>query len=67
MVNKLHETWKIVERLEQLADQIEALSEAVEGINKVNIAFNRWINEATASIGTITKDIEYLKHKKDCI
>ena len=67
MVKELHETWKIVERLEQLADQIDTISDIVEKNNKVNSSFAKWITEATNIIATMGKDIEYLKHKKDCI
>ncbi len=63
----MHETWKIIERLEQLADKIESITELVETGNKVNASFAKWITEATEIIATMGKDIEYLKHKRDCI
>ncbi len=59
--------WKIVERLEQITDHIDDINQYLDQVHDTNIAFNTWIQEATNNIMDLKKDINYLKHKKDCI
>ena len=62
--NKL---WKMVDIIDQIKESVDDINEYLEQVNQTHIAFNQWIQSATDSIMTLQKDINYLKHKKDCI
>ena len=59
--------WKIVERLEQIADHIADINDYLDKVHETHIAYNMWINEATENILALSKEVEYIKNKKDCI
>ena len=59
--------WKIVERLEQLADHIEDINDYLDKVHETHIAYNIWINEATNNILALSKEVKFLKNKKTCI
>lgn len=57
----------MIERMEQMADNMEDIMEYLDKVYDTHEAYNKWINVATESIMTIQEDIKYLKNKRDCI
>ena len=59
--------WKLVERMEQLADHIEDINNYLDQVHETHYAFNQWIQAATESLSELQKQVKYLSNKKDCI
>ena len=59
--------WKMIERMEQLTDTMEDMKDYLDTVYDHHQSYNQWIGVATESLIQIQKDINYLKHKKDCI
>ena len=59
--------WKLIDGMEQITDHISEINDYLDKVHETNQAFSIWINEATNSIMELKKDINYIKHKKDCI
>ena len=59
--------WKIVERLEQIADHIADINDYLDKVHETHLAYNMWINEATNDILTLSKEVRFLKSKKTCV
>jgi hypothetical protein len=63
----LSDIWKIVERIEQLADHIEDINDYLDKVHETHLAYNVWINQATENILELSKEIRFIKNKKTCI
>lgn len=59
--------WKIVERLEQITDHLEAIEDYLDQVHRTHEAYNIWINQATENIMELSKEITFLKNKKTCV
>lgn len=59
--------WKVVERMEQMADTMEDIKDYLDQVYETHEAYNQWIKVAIDSLMDIQKDIKYLKNKRDCI
>ena len=63
----MSDIWKIVERIEQLADHIEDINEYLDKVHETHLAYNIWINQATENILELSNEIRFIKNKKTCI
>ena len=59
--------WKLIDRMEQITDHISEINDYLDKVHETNQAFSMWITEATNTMMELKKDINYMKHKKDCI
>jgi archaellum component FlaC len=57
----------MIERMEQMTETMEDITEYLDQVYVTHEAYNKWINVATESIMSIQEDIKYLKNKRDCI
>ena len=59
--------WKIVERLEDITENLFDINDYLEQVHEQHIAYSNWIQVATDSIMKLQKDITFLKNKRICI
>ena len=59
--------WKMVERMEQLADRMESIEEYLDTVSNTHEAYNNWIAVATDSLVKLENEIKFLRHKKTAL
>ena len=63
----MNQEWKIVERLEELADKLESVEDYLDSVYEHHEAYNNWIKIATDSLIDLQKQIKFIKSNKTCM